>query len=142
MTRKSKLLLFIILFLAAAFRLYGLNWDQGYHLHPDERFLTMVANAMHLPHSFADYLNPQLSTFNPANIGFSFFVYGTFPLIFAKLLGSLFYADTYATFTLFGRVLSALADTLVVWLVFKTVEQFEKYYKLPLAIKFFAAFGY
>ena len=38
--------LFLVLILAFVLRIYGLNWDQGNHLHPDERFLTMVASAM------------------------------------------------------------------------------------------------
>ncbi|KKW00815.1 MAG: hypothetical protein UY33_C0004G0001, partial [Candidatus Amesbacteria bacterium GW2011_GWA1_48_9] len=44
MTARIKiiLLLLLILILTAVSRLYGLDWDQGSGLHPDERFLTMV----------------------------------------------------------------------------------------------------
>ena len=38
----------IILFIALALRLYGINWDQGYHLHPDERMLIMVTEKIDL----------------------------------------------------------------------------------------------
>lgn len=139
MKYKSKLILIIIIAIASFLRFYGLNWDQGFHLHPDERFLTMVATAMKLPHSLADYLNPSISTFNPSNIGFPFFVYGAFPLIFVKLLAPFFSSNTYDTFNIFGRSLSALADILVVVLVFKTVELFEKHNKINKSIKFWSA---
>ena len=67
---KEKTILFFILLVAALFRWYGLNWDQNQHLHPDERFLTMVGTAMQIPASFTDYLDPQVSTFNPENINY------------------------------------------------------------------------
>ena len=65
----------VILLCAAAFRLYGVNWDQHQHLHPDERFLTMVASAAKVPSSFSDYLDPKTSTLNPYNLGHGFYVY-------------------------------------------------------------------
>src|SRR5512142_2348926 len=40
------LLLVAVLLVAAYFRTVGLNWDAGQHLHPDERFLTMVESAL------------------------------------------------------------------------------------------------
>jgi len=76
--KQKKLYFFLIILIGVLFRFNHLNWDQGFHLHPDERFLTMVGNAIHLPKSFSDYLNPKISSFNPANVGFKFFVYGTF----------------------------------------------------------------
>ena len=36
----------LILLVAAALRFVGLDWDQGTHLNPDERFLTMVESSM------------------------------------------------------------------------------------------------
>jgi hypothetical protein len=40
-------LLFVaVLLIAGYFRTVGLNWDSGQHLHPDERFLTMVESAL------------------------------------------------------------------------------------------------
>lgn len=135
----TKLILIGILLIALGLRLYGLNWDQGNHLHPDERFLTMVSNAMKIPGSFASYLNPSVSTFNPANVGFSFFVYGAFPLILSKLLAVLFNFDNYGYFTLFGRAVSALLDTLVVLIIYKIVQLFEKNYDFNKSIKFLSS---
>ena len=41
----------LILLLGAALRFTGLNWDEHQHLHPDERFLTMVENSLQWPKS-------------------------------------------------------------------------------------------
>lgn len=136
------LLLFAILTLGGFFRFLNLNWDQGFHLHPDERFLTMVGGAMRIPTNFLEYLNPQTSTFNPANAGYQFFVYGTFPLTLNKLLAVALQNDTYHKFTLQGRILSALVDLLVVILIFKTVLLLEKHYNLNHSIKYLASFLY
>ena len=43
------LLLIAILLVGAAFRLTGVNWDEDQHLHPDERFLTMVETSLSFP---------------------------------------------------------------------------------------------
>jgi len=111
--------LLLIIVLGAILRFNNLNWDSNFHLHPDERFLTMVGNAMRTPSSFSQYLNPQTSTFNPANIDYKFFVYGTFPLTLNKLLALFFNNDNYNSFTIQGRFLSAVFDLLTVFLVYK-----------------------
>ena len=56
-----------LLAMAAILRLHGLDWDQGQHLHPDERFLTMVETAIVPPHSIAEYFDTARSPLNPAN---------------------------------------------------------------------------
>ncbi len=139
---KSKLILIAIVLLGAFFRFYDINWDQGQHLHPDERFLTMVGTDMKVPHNVATYLTPQFSSMNPANIGHSFYVYGTFPVIFNKLLAIYSGADTYDNFSLLGRLLSAFVDLLIVIIVFKTAELFEKRNKIQKNVKYWAAFFY
>jgi len=115
----QKLILLAIIILALIFRLYGLDWDQGQHLHPDERFLTMVMDAMRLPKNLADYLNPQKSTMNPYNLGYGFFVYGTFPLNLTKIIGIVTNNDDYGKIHLVGRFLSAIFDVGIVILLFK-----------------------
>lgn len=92
-------LLILLVILAACLRLYGLNWDQGYHLHPDERQVTMVAASLRFP----DQLNPH------------FFAYGSFPIYLLYITGHLLsfidplFAE-YAKMNLVGRGLSALFD--------------------------------
>ena len=135
------LLPFIIL-LALFFRLYNINWDENQHLHPDERFLTMVSTNMKLPIDLFDYLSPATSPFNPANIGYQFFVYGTFPLVLNKVIAIMFGFNTYNDLTLLGRFLSGLADTANVLFIFLTAKLLEEKYKLNKSIKFFASFIY
>ena len=79
--RKASALLLILLIVAFGFRTVGgLDWDQGTHLHPDERFLTMVASAVRSPDSLALYLDTATSSLNPYNQGYQDFFYGTLPL--------------------------------------------------------------
>jgi 4-amino-4-deoxy-L-arabinose transferase-like glycosyltransferase len=113
--------LLAILLLAATLRLYGLNWDQNQHLHPDERFLTMVTQATSWPHSLSEYLNPDKSPLNPHNAGFGFFVYGTLPLKVVKLFSEFIKFDpyNYNNIALVGRFISAIFDLGVVFLVYK-----------------------
>lgn len=135
-------LLFSILTLAAALRFVGVDWDQGQHLHPDERFLTMVGNAMRIPDSFNQYMDPKVSPMNPANINFGFFVYGVLPVTLNKMLTVLLDADSYQGFTQIGRMLSAFTDLLAVLLVYKIVQLFEKKQSVESSVKYFAAFFY
>src|SRR3990167_2427606 len=115
---KHKLLLIGILLLSAFFRLYGFNWDQNQHLHPDERFLTMVSTAISWPRNLNEYLDTAISPLNPHNRNFSFFVYGTFPIFFTKWVAESLGKGDYTNLTLVGRQLSALFDIGTVILVF------------------------
>src|SRR3989344_867887 len=92
-SKKSKLV--IILIIAAIFRLYGINWDQNQHLHPDERFLTMVTQSFTAPKNLWSYLDPKKSSFNPYNTGFNFFVYGSLPLTINKITSSIIKIDNF-----------------------------------------------
>ncbi len=139
---RERILLYLILILGASFRFYNINWDQGFHLHPDERFLTMVGNATRIPQNVFDYLDPKISTLNPANVGYQFFVYGTFPLTLNKLLAVALQNDTYERFTLQGRVLSGFFDLMIILFIFKTAELFEKHHNIHRNIKYFASFFY
>jgi hypothetical protein len=108
-----------IFVLALSLRLYGINWDQGTHLHPDERFLTMVANDIHLPSSIGQYFNPSTSPLNPYNYQqFQFYVYGIFPVFITKFLSVLLGLDSYKYLHLVGRVLSSFFDSFNIILLY------------------------
>jgi hypothetical protein len=143
-----KIFLFLILVIAIFFRFNHLNWDQNFHLHPDERFLTMVVQAMKLPQSFEEYFNQKKSLLNPPNIGFNFYVYGIFPLVLTKYLAVNLGMDNYNEITTLGRFLSAFFDFLTVILVYKTTKLLLKKFKnvsnslfhvIPLLAAFFYA---
>lgn len=140
--KNHKLLLLGILLFAACVRFFNLNWDSNFHLHPDERFLTMVVAAITFPATLSLYFHPDLSSLNPVNNNFSFFVYGLFPLTLTKLFAILANGDSYNTITIVGRMLSAAADTAVVFILYKICELLEKKLRLRSDIKFLAAFFY
>lgn len=141
MTRKNLVpykILFLILLFAGFLRLFDLNWDQNQHLHPDERFLTMVAGNMLWPDSLSGYFNTEQSTLNPHNIGYSFYVYGTWPVIVTKFVAQIVHLDDYNGLILVGRALSAVADILVVGTVYVVTEEIFKQQRTALL----AAFSY
>ena len=115
----SPVLLAAIVLVGAAFRLIGADWDQLHHLHPDERFLTMVGTRLGLPQSLAQYLDPNVSPLNPYLLpDVSFFVYGTFPLFFVRAVAEFTGGTGYDSFHLIGRAASALFDAGTVVMVF------------------------
>lgn len=59
------LILILILGVAAALRLTGLDWDAYQHFHPDERYITWVATTIERPSSLTTALDPRQSPFNP-----------------------------------------------------------------------------
>lgn len=141
---QQKIILLLILILGLFLRLYGINWDSGFHLHPDERFLTMVNNAMVWPKTIGEYFDPHLSKLNPSNIGYNFFVYGTFPLILTKFFAINFGFDDYSRFTLLGRFFSGFFDFLIIILIYQTtvllINKIMKKNESP--IPFLSAFFY
>lgn len=139
---RHKLLLTAIVFFALCLRLYGLNWDQGQHLHPDERFLTMVAVASRIPLSIGEYLDPAHSPLNPYNNNFPFFIYGTLPLTLVKSIAVVLRADIYTLVPFIGRILSALCDIGTLLIVFGLVQLVEKRYRFSTSAKYIAAFLY
>ncbi len=114
---KQHFFLIGILLLGALFRFYGLNWDQGFHLHPDERAIVMFTTSLHLPTSIAEFFSSE-SSWNP-----HFFAYGSFPLYLLKIVSSIFgifdpRLTEYSYINLLGRVISAFVDTATVLLVY------------------------
>ena len=80
------LLLLAILLVAGWVRTYNIDWDEGTHLHPDERYLTMVVSAIEFPDSLAQYWNTGESPLNPVNKGYAGYVYGTLPLFATRVV--------------------------------------------------------
>lgn len=145
-------LLIVVLLFGAYFRLIGPNWtleqfwlgltgqaempslvsdwDQSQHLHPDERFLTMVSSSISLVKgcndpelsiqdcptdkkqwiSISEYFDTLNSPFNPNNRGYGFYVYGTLPLLIVRYVGELVGMTGYDEITLVGRQISAFID--------------------------------
>jgi YYY domain-containing protein len=79
-------LLLLILLVGASLRLSHINWDQGTHIHPDERFLTMVEDALQLPQSLGQFFDSTASPMNPYNKNYGFFVYGTLPIFIVRVV--------------------------------------------------------
>jgi len=127
----------LILVVGALLRLTHLNWDQGTHIHPDERFLTMVESALQLPKSLSEFFDSTKSPMNPYNRDFGLFVYGTLPIFIVRIVAefaqnlnqalhiwnvtgssALLTMNGYDAVHLVGRALSGLFDLAVVPLLF------------------------
>jgi YYY domain-containing protein len=114
------LVLALILVAATGFRFAGLDWDEGAHLHPDERFLTQVETAIEPTFNLGQYFDTAHSELNPRNTGHGFFVYGSLPIFIVRYvaegLETLCAPDCVFAYTgydgvhLVGRALSALFD--------------------------------
>lgn len=116
-----------------ALRLYGLNWDQGQGVHPDERYISSVASSIRFPDDLRDMFNSRRSTLNPYFGGSRdkhgddrdtlrqsaeprSFAYGHLPLYLMVAASG---GDTdEGRLTIVGRVISALCDTITIVLTF------------------------
>ena len=111
--------IFVVLFaLGLVLRFAGLRWDEGHHLHPDERFISMVEEKLVVPDRLADYFDGSRNTLNPYNREHGSFVYGTLPLVLAKAVGKLVGKTGYDGTYLVGRILSGLFDLLTAWIAY------------------------
>ncbi len=111
-------LLGLILIAGGVLRFTGIDWDEGQHLHPDERFLTMVTDSLRWPTSLAQYFDTASNPLNPYNSGYGSYVYGLSPVIVAKALGELTGYSGYGGVYLAGRAMSGIMDLLSILLVF------------------------
>lgn len=128
---RELVLLALILSVGLGLRLYGLNWDDGHYLHPDERFIAQVSDdRVHWPgwSDLGQLLDPDSSPINPRRDGTDgnalSFAYGTLPIyvqgVVSWLLDSL-WADRlgeYERLYLVGRVLTAFADAVTIVITF------------------------
>ncbi len=113
MIKKKGLYFFLFLFIiwgAISLRTVGLNWDQGYYLHPDERMIFIVAHRLKLPKNINEFFHHQ-SPLNP-----KFFAYGSLPIYLLKLsswLAGWLVNKNLATFSesfWIGRIISVLFE--------------------------------
>ncbi len=122
-----------LLLAALGLRLYGLNWDDGRDLHPDELFIAKIVliDRIHLdwPPDLRQLLDPATSGLNPRSADprtgqYREFAYGALPLWVTDASGWALSKATGVDWNgpdrvyLVGRVLSALFDTGTVLLVF------------------------
>jgi len=114
---KNTFIFILILFLAFLFRVYGISWDFGFHFHPDERMLIMVADRIR----FWSQMNPD------------FFNYGSLPVYLLVAISQLIDRLVGTTLTnydgllLVGRWISLFADLIVLILVYKiSANLFQK----------------
>lgn len=109
----------VILSAAGYLRFAGIaTWDENQHLHPDERFLTMVETDIAPVNSLAEYFNTDTSTLNPQNRGHSFYVYGDLPIILVRYLAEWTGQTGYDQVNVLGREASAAIDLLTILLVY------------------------
>jgi len=112
------IVLLAILIIGATLRLTGIDWDEHHHLHPDERFLTMVENNLAWPKSLGEYWDTSVNPLNPYNRGHSSYVYGVLPVYITKAIGQLTGYTGYDGVYLAGRAVSAIMDLLCVVLIY------------------------
>ncbi|MDO9546399.1 MAG: DUF2298 domain-containing protein [Pelolinea sp.] len=136
--------LLLIILCGAYFRFVGINWDENYHLHPDERFLTMIETAIEPVENLREYFNTSDSSLNPHNVldangnqTFPFFVYGTFPIFLVRYVGELLSKTGYSEIHLVGRYLSGIFDLGTIVLIFFIVKELFKKSKVALLSAFF-----
>ncbi|HBY09324.1 MAG TPA: hypothetical protein DEH22_16665, partial [Chloroflexi bacterium] len=133
------LLMVGVLAVGAYLRFSGLSWDEDQHLHPDERFLTMVSSAISsVQTEGVGYFDTANSSLNPNNRGYTFYVYGTLPLFVTRYLGEWLEMTGYSEINLVGRALSAGVDFLVILLVFLTAARLYNRRVGVLAAAFYA----
>lgn len=137
MKNKTFLLLICIAILGACFRLYGLNWDQGFKLHPDERAIILYTLPLSFPHNLNEFLSKQ-SPLNP-----HFFAYGNFPLYLLKTTAYFFSLSdkrlaTYDGMHIVGRLISVVADIGTIVFIFLTGKVLFKKWVGILAAFFYS----
>lgn len=116
-------ILLVIFSIGLLLRTYNFNWDQGHHLHPDERQITMVAMDILFPKklTLSNLFNPD-SSLNP-----KFFAYGSLPIYFLKFSANLFSVFdhqllSYDQINLFGRLISAIFDSFTIIIVYQITK--------------------
>lgn len=106
----------LIFFFGAYFRFTGLNWDEGQHQHPDERYVSMVAEQIKGVNGIGAYFDTEHSSLNPLRFGS--YSYGMFPLFFTRMAAEWVGMSDYDSITLVGRAISGVFDLFAVWMLY------------------------
>jgi YYY domain-containing protein len=132
-------LIILVLLIAATLRLTGIQWDGSHHLHPDERFLTMVETSISPVESLKEYFDTSSSSLNPNNRGFTFYVYGTLPLIITRYVGEWVGMTGYDEINVVGRVLSGVFDLGTVLMIYLIAKRLYRQARIGLLAALFSA---
>lgn len=114
---KSNNLLILIIFLGTFLRVYNINWDSSYSLHPDERAIIMTTLKLKPPENLSEVFTKE-SPLNP-----QFFAYGSLPFYLLMIVSAVAglldpNLTTYGGINLVGRFISSLADILTIIILF------------------------
>jgi YYY domain-containing protein len=132
-------LLLGVLLIGAYFRFTGIEWDDNHHLHPDERFLTMVESSITPVKSFSEYFDTANSSLNPNNRGYNFYVYGTLPIFIVRYVGQWFGQTGYDQIHVVGRVLSGIFDLGTVLFIYLIGKKLYRNVRVGLLAALFLA---
>jgi 4-amino-4-deoxy-L-arabinose transferase-like glycosyltransferase len=119
---KNNFLLIIILLLAFGLRIYGITWDNVYHQHPDERFVTMVTLDIAFPESLIDFYDTENTMSSAYNTELSGLTYGNLPILITKYIASIVDMHNYDQVQNVGRFVNAVFDTCLVLLIYIFVK--------------------
>ncbi len=132
-------LLILVLVMAVYFRTVGIQWDDNHHLHPDERFLTMVETSIEPVKSLGEYFDTASSSLNPNNRGYSFYVYGTLPIFIVRYVAEWLGQSGYDQVNVVGRVISGVFDLGTIVMIYLIGKRLYRNSKLGLLAALFLA---
>lgn len=122
----SKIKFFILVFiliLAFFLRIYGISWDNGYHLHPDERMLIMVTEKI----NYFKNLNPD------------FFNYGSLPIYILRLISP---NGGYDSLLITGRIISSVFELITIFFIYLIANLLFKSKNISLLSGFFYSIAF
>ncbi|NSW51925.1 MAG: hypothetical protein HPY85_05430 [Anaerolineae bacterium] len=124
----------------AALRFVGMKWDEDQYLHPDERFLMFVVSSIRPNEEPGNFFNTQVSTMNPENVGYTFYVYGTLPLFITRFVASQLGESGWDIYIV-GRYLSAFFDVLTILITYLIGKRLFKFTAIGVMAAAFYAFA-
>jgi len=138
--RCTTLALLVLLPMAFAVRIYGIDWDEGHFFHPDERKILMVVEDLAWPDDWRSFFSIE-SPLNPR-----FFAYGSFPLYLLRLCSAALtgWDSKWASlhhFYLLGRVIAVMFDTVTVYATYLLARKVRRSRWVAVLAATFVAFS-